>query len=116
MKGIYLLLMRMKRDSFIKIGKLGKIKFKKGKYIYVGSAQRNLGKRIERHFKKQKRKFWHIDYLLSSKNIKIEKVFCFRGKKKTECKLAKEILKYGKPILNFGSSDCGCKSHLFKIG
>jgi len=115
MKGIYLLLIEVKKNIFIKVGKLGKIKFNKGKYIYVGSAQKNLEKRIKRHFKKNKNKFWHIDYLLANKNVKIKDVFYTIAKKEKECKIAKFISKYAKPIENFGSSDCKCKSHLYQI-
>jgi len=116
MKGIYCLLIRVLKTKEILIGRLGKIKFEKGKYIYVGSAQKNLGKRIERHFKKEKKKYWHIDYLLKDKDVKIEKAILFPFKRKNqECKLAKQISKKGKAIENFGSSDCKCKSHLIKI-
>ena len=116
MKGIYCLLIKVLRPKEILIRKLGKIRFEKGKYIYVGSAQKNLGKRIERHFKKKKKKFWHIDYLLADKNVKIEKAILLPFKRKNqECKLAKQISKKGKPIKNFGSSDCKCQSHLIKI-
>ena len=116
MKGIYCLLIRVLKTKEILIGRLGKIKFEKGKYIYVGSAQKNLGKRIERHFKKEKKKYWHIDYLLKDKDVKIEKAILFPFKRKNqECKLAERISKKGKAIENFGSSDCKCKSHLIKI-
>ncbi len=115
MKGIYLLLIEVKKNIFIKVGKLGKIKFNKGKYIYVGSAQKNLEKRIKRHFKKNKNKFWHIDYLLANKNVKIKNVFYELAKKERECAIAQLISKYAKPIENFGSSDCKCKSHLYQI-
>jgi len=54
--------------------------------------------------------------LLADKDVKIEKVILFPQKRKNEeCKLAKRISKKGKPIKNFGSSDCKCKSHLIKI-
>ena len=116
MKGIYCLLIKVLKTKEILIGKLGKIRFEKGKYIYVGSAQNNLEKRIERHFKKRKKKFWHIDYLLADEDVKIEKVILFPFKRKNEeCKLARRISKKGKPIKNFGSSDSKCKSHLIKI-
>jgi len=116
MKGIYCLLIKVLESKEILIGKLGKIKFERGNYVYVGSAQKNLEKRIERHFKKKKKKYWHIDYLLEDKKVRIEKViiFPFEGKNK-ECELARKLLKKGEAIENFGSSDCKCKSHLIKI-
>lgn len=116
MKGIYLLLIGLKKNISIQIGNLGKIKFNKGNYIYVGSAQNNLEKRIKRHFKKNKNKFWHIDYLLTNKNAKIKEVFYKLTKtKEEECKVAQIISKYAKAIKNFGCSDCKCKSHLFQV-
>ncbi len=116
MKGIYCLLIEVCKSKDILIGKLGKIRFEEGKYIYVGSAQNSLEKRIERHFRKKKKKHWHIDYLLEDKNVEIKKVILFPSKKKTEeCRLAKEISKFGKPIKNFGASDSTCQSHLIKI-
>jgi len=53
---------------------------------------------------------------LKDKDVKIEKVILFPFKKKSyECKLAKELAKYGEMIKNFGSSDSKCESHLIKI-
>ena len=75
----------------------------------------NLEKRIDRHLKKKKIKRWHIDYLTTRKDVKVEKVFYKESEKKEECKIVKYISKYGIPVINFGSSDCKCKSHLFRI-
>jgi len=115
MKGAYLLLIDVKKDIKIKIGKLGILNLKKGNYVYVGSALNNLNKRIERHLSKNKKLHWHIDYLLKNKNSKIKKVFYKGSNKKQECEFAKKILKFSIPVKNFGSSDCKCGSHLFKI-
>jgi len=41
MKGAYCLVIELKKNSSIKIGALGTIKFKKGLYCYVGSALNN---------------------------------------------------------------------------
>ncbi|MEO0292620.1 MAG: GIY-YIG nuclease family protein [candidate division WOR-3 bacterium] len=108
-------MIEVKKNIEENIGKLGKIGFEKGYYIYVGSAQSGVEKRVERHLKKEKRKFWHIDYLLSNENVLINEIYWKEGKKEGECKTAEKLLRYGKPITNFGCSDCGCKSHLFKI-
>jgi len=115
MKGIYTLLIFVSKNINIKIGSLGIIRFKKGIYAYVGSAQNNLEKRIRRHKLKNKIKFWHIDYLLVNNFSKIKKVFYKKANKTEECRIAKKLNKNEIPIPNFGCSDCNCKSHLFKI-
>ncbi len=89
--------------------------FDHGIYVYVGSAQNSLEKRIARHFRKKKKKFWHIDYLLENENVKIITVLYKIAPRREECRIAKEINSIGSPIKGFGSSDCKCKSHLFKL-
>ncbi len=119
MKGAYLLFIKLKKDERIKVGKLGSFNFKKGFYVYSGSALKNLEARIKRHKRKKKKKFWHIDYLLASKNARIVNVIGIPSKKRIECKLNKIVLSLpGAKILvkKFGSSDCNCKSHLVYFG
>jgi len=114
-KGIYVLFISVKRDIFVKVGALGKIKFSQGTYAYIGSAQNGIKKRVKRHLKKEKRKFWHIDYLLGEKSTRIEKVAYQKAPKEEECRIAQALSQIGKPIREFGCSDCPCSSHLFKI-
>ena len=64
MKGIYILLISIAGRISVSVGALGDKSFQKGLYVYVGSAQNNLEKRVKRHLRKVKRRFWHIDYLL----------------------------------------------------
>jgi len=115
LKGIYVLIIQVSEEIDIDIGALGKIAFMKGLYAYVGSAQTNLEQRIKRHFRREKRKFWHIDYLLENETAKIVKVIFKKASKAEECKTAKVIGERGEPIGDFGCSDCNCKSHLFHI-
>lgn len=115
MKGVYLLIVSIAKPVQIRVGALGNVSFEKGVYVYVGSAQNNLEKRVERHLKKIKRKFWHTDYLLENENVKILQVFYKATGKSDECKFAKEISRKGTAIIGFGSSDCNCKSHLFRL-
>ena len=72
-KGCYLLLMDLKENQYISIGKTGKHFFKKGYYVYVGSALNGLQQRIHRHLRTQKKMYWHIDFFLSK--VTIKKVF-----------------------------------------
>ncbi len=115
MKGVYCLIINVKKCVKLKIGKLGKIKFVKGTYVYVGSAQNNLRKRIKRHFSKNKRINWHIDYLLENSAVNIKKTFYKESKKEEECRIACLLCSKEYPIKGFGCSDCDCYSHLFKI-
>ncbi|MEM7825565.1 MAG: GIY-YIG nuclease family protein [Candidatus Aenigmatarchaeota archaeon] len=119
MKGAYLLFIRLKKDERIKIGKLGAFDFRKGFYVYTGSALKNLETRIKRHRKKKKKLFWHIDYFLASKKAKIVNIIAVESKKRIECKLNRIVSSMpGAKILvkKFGSSDCNCKSHLVYFG
>ena len=114
MKGSYLLQIRCLKTTTIQIGKLGRIKFEKGDYIYVGSAMNSLEKRIKRHYSKDKKLHWHIDYLTLNKNFKIISTYIKPSNQKQEC-LAAQSLNFLPAIANFGSTDCSCQSHLFKI-
>ncbi|MBD3204646.1 DUF123 domain-containing protein [Candidatus Woesearchaeota archaeon] len=115
LKGIYCLIIELKKDDKIKIGALGSIKFKKGNYAYVGSAQNNLKKRIKRHFSENKKLHWHIDYFLKNNDTEIKKVFYKDAAKEQECKTACFLEKYEESVKNFGCSDCRCTSHLFRL-
>lgn len=113
MKGSYCLIINVEKDTKIKIGKkLGIINFKKGCYVYVGSAMNSLESRVKRHLSDNKKKHWHIDYLLLNKNSKIEKIYTKESGEKLECKIAKKIIENEESIADFGCSDCKCHSHL----
>jgi Uri superfamily endonuclease len=114
-KGIYVLLIQLGKDTDVTVGKLGTLHFPKGLYAYVGSAQNGIEKRISRHLRNEKRMFWHIDYLLQNPTAKIMKVFTKTGGKAEECTIAKRISENSAAISNFGCSDCRCISHLFSI-
>jgi Uri superfamily endonuclease len=114
MKGVYLLVIEVKKNLKLKIGALGRVDFLKGIYVYVGSAQNNLEKRVMRHRSKNKKIFWHIDYLLNNKFVEVINVLYKKADKTGECKIARE-LKGEFLIDSFGCSDCKCKSHLFRI-
>ena len=115
MKGIYVLIIQLNRDLETNFGRLGRLHFRKGLYAYVGSAQNSLETRIRRHFKREKRKFWHIDYLLDSPETRIIETYISKANKERECELAGELSIVGNSIAGFGSSDCKCKSHFVRI-
>ncbi|MGD2247676.1 MAG: GIY-YIG nuclease family protein [Candidatus Methanofastidiosia archaeon] len=100
----YILVMNLPGNTGITIGKLGSINFKKGTYLYIGSAPSE--KRLERHLRTQKKMHWHIDYFLEK--AEITEIYITQKK---ECDVAHAIdLPY---ITGFGCSDCSCPSHLF---
>ena len=111
MKGSYLLVIELKNSKKIQIGKLRNIEFKKGFYVYIGSAFNGVDQRILRHLKKHKNLHWHVDYLLD--NSEIVKVFYKQNEKKEECIFAKTMNEELLNIPGFGCSDCACESHLF---
>ncbi|MEM0324536.1 MAG: GIY-YIG nuclease family protein [Candidatus Aenigmatarchaeota archaeon] len=119
MRGLYVLIIKVKNNFKTKVGSLGEIEFKKGYYCYVGSANgKNLeiDDRIRRYFILNKTKEgklrWHIDYLLVRPEVEIVDVIKFKNG--NECKLAEKISKLClESIPEFGCSDCNCESHLF---
>jgi len=109
----YCLIIKLKKDSVISVGKLGRLNFQRGYYVYVGSALNSIDARIKRHLKSEKKLFWHVDYLLNSLNTSVNEVIFEQSPDKWECTIADEISKKGIPPIKFGCSDCKCDSHLF---
>ena len=114
-KGVYILVVSVSKDINVNVGALGSVNFEKGLYVYVGSAQNDLEKRVARHLRRTKQKFWHIDYLLDDANVEVLKVYYKKAGRSEECRVANKIGERCVPIKGFGSSDCKCKSHLFKL-
>ena len=113
MKGCYLLIIELKSAQRIQVGKLGNLFFEKGIYVYVGSGMNSLEKRIDRHLNKNKKFYWHIDYLLEK--AQILEVYFKENTIKEECKIAKFLNEKLENISGFGCSDCRCDSHLFYL-
>ena len=110
MKGCYCLIIKVEENKNLKIGKKLKVEFKKGYYVYIGSAMNGLESRVKRHLSKSKKLHWHIDYLLKYSQI-IEVIYNID--QKVECELSKELSKRNEYIQDFGCSDCECDSHLY---
>ena len=110
-KGIYCLLIYLKKETEIKI-RFKKTIFPKGYYCYIGSALNNLEKRINRHKSKYKKSHWHIDYFLEK--AKIIDVKTIETEKKKECLLSDTIKNLKSEVImkKFGSTDCNCETHL----
>jgi len=115
-KGHYVLILYLKVEKSIRVGRLGTFKFPAGYYCYVGSAlgPGGLGARVGRHVRGSRSRRWHVEYL-REKAIPIQ-VWLVRTEIKEECQVAKCVarLEGGSiPVAKFGSSDCACCSHLF---
>ena len=86
--------------------------FKKGFYVYVGSAMANLGQRMERHRHLRKKHHWQIDELRAVAEFR--SVLAIRSSVRLECEIASALSKLAEwSISGFGCSDCSCETHLF---
>ena len=110
--GLYIAVFHLPSNRDIQVGRLGIFSFARGHYFYVGSAQRNLSARIERHRRRSKPLRWHIDYL--SAQAEMLGAIVISGSRQEECRLARELGQmYQLAAPAFGSSDCRCGGHLF---
>ena len=111
--GFYQLVIRLRREREIRVGRHGRFRFPAGFYVYTGSAKRGLESRIARHLRTRKRMRWHVDYILPYGRILDVKRYTTS---ESECELSRRVerLKGSRIVAaGFGSSDCRCSSHLF---
>jgi len=106
----YLLQIDLSEDATVQVGRLGRFRLPAGRYVYTGSARRNLAARLRRHLAAEKTLRWHIDYLLASEAATVVRIFL---SKEPECQLNQSV-KGDILTPGFGASDCraGCGSHL----
>ena len=111
--GSYALLIRLESPQAVAVGRLGRINFDAGWYVYVGSAQRGLAGRVNRHMRQHKKLHWHVDYLLERATL--SEVIWALSDERLECRIANALQRQGvvSSISRFGASDCRCPSHLF---
>ena len=110
--GTYIAVFVLPQACRIEVGRLGCFWLEPGLYFYVGSAQRNLSARLERHARKAKPLRWHIDYLATQ--AAMVGAMVVPGPRERECELAGELrCIYELAVPGFGASDCGCGGHLF---
>src|SRR5512147_267401 len=112
--GSYVVVLRLEQDRRIPVGGLGEIGFRKGFYLYVGSAKKDLTRRINRHRSVRKRLFWHIDYL--REHAGFHAALPVRTADDLECQIAASLNEMAHwQVVGFGSSDCACETHLFGV-
>jgi sugar fermentation stimulation protein A len=116
MSQVYALVIHANRSA--RVGRLGLLRFR-GTYVYVGSA---LGKtargRIQRHMDiaegRRTGGFWHVDRLLRIGEL--EAIVRADTKTRRECAVAGRVNRVAaEAVPRFGSSDCRCASHLFRL-
>jgi len=113
--GTYALVLLSHSEKDIQVGRLGRLQLRPGFYVYVGSAfgPGGLKSRISHHENITNQPRWHIDYLRAMTDP--QEVWFTYDSFRREHQWA-EILARGRrastPLEGFGSSDCGCKSHL----
>jgi sugar fermentation stimulation protein A len=115
-RGAYLLIVHLRHQVTVYPGAPGPLSLKAGYYVYVGSAMGNLEARLRRHRRvgPRSRPYRHIDALLASASCGPAVTLAIRSARRLECFLASDLaaLAPGR-VAGFGSSDCGCASHLF---
>ena len=113
--GTYLLLLECEQTIELPVGRLGQLKTEPGYYLYVGSAfgPGGIQARLKHHMQVATRPHWHIDYLRTV--AKLIDAWCAYDVR-LEHDWAQALLQSGAalvPLKGFGSSDCGCITHLF---
>ncbi|MEN8192686.1 MAG: GIY-YIG nuclease family protein [Bacteroidota bacterium] len=116
--GVYILELFASEEFQVNIKKFSGITLKKGYYYYIGSAQKNLKQRIERHLRIEKKIHWHIDHLTTAPSISTKNAYIiYNSPKDLEEEIANNFPSmFGGIIVlkGFGNSDTkGSITHLF---
>ena len=113
--GTYALILKNRSKAKVQVGRYRQIDLVPGYYIYVGSAfgPGGLRARVLRHFRKNKHKHWHIDYL--QEFMRPVGIWYSHEPRRLEHQWAEVLCNMTgmSPIQGFGCSDCRCYSHLF---
>ncbi len=117
--GAYVLVLEITSDLCIRVGSLGFMCFPRGFYFYVGSACGSGGvmARVRRHLRREKRVFWHIDYLTIHKDVFVKAFLVIPSDCSVDYEtIVSNVLLRHFPIAckGFGSSDKSDISHLFR--
>ena len=113
--GSYVLIMRLPQRVALDVGRLGRIDFPAGWYVYAGSARGpgGLAARVGRHRRIPKTLHWHVDHLRA--RAELTGVWYTVGSRKRECGWARVLSQLpGARVVapGFGASDCRCATHL----
>jgi len=109
MKGSYLLLLKLDQRTVIKDRWI----LEAGLYAYVGSGMGDLLARVARHLRRDKKKHWHIDYLLAY--AKLVGVIMLPSEQRLEEEISSALSKRFEGPEGFGSSDLKVKTNLYRL-
>lgn len=112
--GTYVLVFELPSSVTTDVGALGTVTLDGGTYAYVGSARGPGGfGRAERHRRhldgEETSVHWHIDALTVHPSASFVEALLLPDRD-VECAVARAFP--AGPVEGFGSSDCGCRSHL----
>jgi len=113
-RGTYALVLKLESPLELQVGRLGRIRFEAPYYLYFGSAfgPGGLGARINHHLQPARHPHWHIDHLRQMTTV--VGVWYTNDVAHLECDWANAASAHRGvlPVPGFGSSDCGCYTHL----
>ena len=111
-RGSYLVILRVRNDCRLSINGLGEVRFRKGYYVYVDSAKKDLSKQIEHQRRRCKICRHAIDQLRTA--AEFHTAIAVRSSEHLACDIA-DVLSVVTDwqISGFGSADCNCQGHLF---
>ena len=117
-RGTYVLVLKLENSVTAQAGRLGTAHLEAGWTIYVGSAHGpgGLRARLRRHLRPDKAVHWHIDALTAVAPVSV--IWVDTSPVRLECVWARTLAALPGvtiPLKGFGSSDCGCESHLFQL-
>ncbi len=111
MRGSYVLVVSLEKPRCIAAGRLAERVYPAGWYAYAGSALGGLKQRLGRYVRPERKRRWHIDYLLEY--AEVTGVMIAVSRERQECRLAGILGERLETVRGFGSSDCLCSGHLF---
>lgn len=115
LSGAYVLIVKLKHELHVDRPRYAPYTLVAGWYVYTGSARGPGGirARLARHFRKNKRRHWHIDQLTLAPGAQI---WASPAPEGNECDLVANLIRSGlfhTPCPGFGSTDCRkCEAHL----
>ena len=117
--GTYALVCRSPHETEIRVGRLGVVPFRRGFYVYVGSAfgPGGVRARVARHVTHPLNRHWHVDYLWPA--LGIEEIWYSQDPRPREHAWARVLchgMRCSMPFPQFGSTDCECEAHLAFFG